>query len=103
MFKNGMPVTEAATGDGPVNAAFKAIERSVGFEVQLQDYSLRGVTEGTDALGEATVRVMKDEKIYVGRGVSTDVIEASVKAYINAINRVINDNGKGASDRRETI
>ncbi len=103
MFKNGEPVTEAATGDGPVNAAFKAIERSVGFEVQLQDYSLKGVTEGTDALGEATVRIIKDNRIYVGRGVSTDVIEASVKAYINAINRVMNDHGKGASDRRETI
>lgn len=103
MFKNGEPVTEAATGDGPINAAFKAIERSVGFEVQLQDYSLKGVTEGTDALGEATVRIMKDDKIYVGRGVSTDVIEASVKAYINAINRVISDHGKGAADRRESI
>ena len=103
MFKNREPVMEAATGDGPVNAAFKAIERAVGFEMELQDYSLKGVTEGTDALGEATVRVMKDNKVYVGRGVSTDVIEASVKAYINAINRVVNDHGKGASDGRETI
>lgn len=103
MFRNGEPVTEAATGDGPVNAAFKAIERTVGFEMELQDYSLKGVTEGTDALGEATVRVMKDNKVYVGRGVSTDVIEASVKAYINAINRVVNDHGKGAPNGRETI
>jgi 2-isopropylmalate synthase len=103
MFRNGEPVMEAATGDGPVNAAFKAIERTVGFELELQDYSLKGVTEGTDALGEATVRVMKDNKVYVGRGVSTDVIEASVKAYINAINRVVNDHGKGAPDGRETI
>ena len=103
MFKNGEPITEAATGDGPINAAFKAIERSVGFEVQLQDYSLKGVTEGTDALGEATVRILKDDKIYVGRGVSTDVIEASVKAYINAINRVMNDHGKGTADGRESV
>jgi 2-isopropylmalate synthase len=103
MLKNGEPVMEAATGDGTINAAFKAIERTVGFETELQDYSLKGVTEGTDALGEATVRVMKDNKIYVGRGVSTDVIEASVKAYINAINRVVNDHGKGARDGRETI
>lgn len=103
MLRNGEPVMEAATGDGPVNAAFKAIERTVGFEMELQDYSLKGVTEGTDALGEATVRVMKDNKVYVGRGVSTDVIEASVKAYINAINRVVNDHGKGAANGRETI
>jgi 2-isopropylmalate synthase len=100
MLRNGEPVMEAATGDGPVNAAFKAIERTVGFEMELQDYSLKGVTEGTDALGEATVRVMKDNKVYVGRGVSTDVIEASVKAYINAINRVVNDHGKGAANGR---
>lgn len=103
MLKKGEPVMEAATGDGPINAAFKAIERTVGFEMDLQDYSLKGVTEGADALGEATVRVMKDGKVYVGRGVSTDVIEASVRAYINAINRIVNDFGKGASDGRETI
>ena len=103
MFRNGEHLTEAATGDGPINAAFKAIERSVGFEVHLEDYSLKGVTEGADALGEATVRVMKDNRIYVGRGVSTDVIEASVKAYINAINRVIHDHGKESSGGRETI
>ncbi len=103
LLRNGEPVMEAATGDGPVNAAFKAVERTVGFELELQDYSLKGVTEGTDALGEATVRVIKDDRIYVGRGVSTDVIEASVKAYINAINRVVSDHGRKASNGKETI
>lgn len=103
LLKNGELVMEAATGDGPVNAAFNAVERTVGFELELQDYSLKGVTEGTDALGEATVRVMKDDRVYVGRGVSTDVIEASVKAYINAINRVVSNGGKKASNGRETI
>lgn len=94
LVKNGRPVTEAATGDGPVNAAFNAIERTVGFGLELQDYSLKGVTEGADALGEATVRVAKDGRIFVGRGVSTDIIEASVKAYLNAINRVLNEMDK---------
>ena len=103
LFKNGVPVMEAATGDGPINAAFKAIERTVGFELELQDFSLKGVTEGADALGEATVRVLKDNRIFVGRGVSTDIIEASVKAYINAINRVISDHGRGASNGKETV
>jgi 2-isopropylmalate synthase len=103
MFKNGELVMEAATGDGPINASFKAIERTVGFEMELQDYSLKGVTEGADALGEAMVRVLKDDKVYVGRGVSTDVLEASVKAYINAINRVVHDHGKHTQDGRETI
>jgi len=101
--KDGELVTEAATGDGPVNAAFNAIERTVGFELVLQDYSLKGVTEGKDALGEATVRVVKDDRIYVGRGVSTDVIEASIKAYINAINRVVSDHGRKTSGEKETI
>lgn len=101
LVKNGRSFTEAATGDGPVNAAFNAIERTVGFGLELQDYSLKGVTEGADALGEATVRVIRDGRIYVGRGVSTDIIEASVKAYLNAINRVLSEmdkseaNGKG--------
>lgn len=103
IYKNGELMMEAATGDGPINAAFKAIERTVGFELELQDYSLKGVTEGADALGEAVVRVVKDNKIFVGRGVSTDVIEASAKAYVNAINRVVSDHGKAASNGKETV
>ena len=89
--KNDEVITEAATGDGPVDAAFNAIERAVGINMELVDYGLRAVTEGKDALGEVTVRVSKDNKIFVGRGVSTDVIEASVKAYLNAINRTLSD------------
>ncbi len=103
LIKNGQLVLEAATGDGPINAAFKAIERTVGFELELQDYSLKGVTEGADALGEATVRVAKDNRIYIGRGVSTDIMEASVKAYINAINRVVSEQDKGAANGKETV
>lgn len=103
LYKNSELITEAATGEGPVNAAFNAVDRAVGFELVLQDYSLKGVTEGKDALGEATVRVVKDDRIYVGRGVSTDVIEASVKAYINAVNRVVADQGKKTSGEEETI
>ena len=94
LIKNGVPATEAATGDGPISAAFKAIERTVGFEPELRDFSLKAVTEGADALGEATVRVSMDDRIFVGRGVSTDVIEASVKAYVNAINRVVSEQEK---------
>ncbi len=89
--RNNATITEAATGDGPVDAAFNAMERAVGFELELEDYSLKAVTEGRDALGEVTVRVLKDGKIFVGRGVSTDIIEASVKAYLNAINRALSE------------
>jgi 2-isopropylmalate synthase len=91
--RNDSIITEAATGDGPVDAAFNAIERAVGVDVELVDYSLRAVTEGKDALGEVTVRVSKDGKTFIGRGVSTDIIEASVTAYVNAINRAISELG----------
>lgn len=91
--RNNEVITEAATGDGPVDAAFNAMERAVGFSLELEDYSLKAVTEGKDALGEVTVRVSKDGRTFVGRGVSTDIIEASVKAYLNAINRAISEIG----------
>lgn len=94
LIRNGNLVTEAATGDGPIDAAFNAMERSVGFSLELEDYRLNAVTEGKDALGEVIVRASKDNKIFVGRGVSTDIIEASVKAYLNAINRAINEFGE---------
>ncbi len=86
---------EAACGDGPVDATFKAIDRAVGVEVTLEDYYLRAVTSGKDALGEVTVKIRKNGDVYIGRGLSTDVIEASAKAYINAINKmVLAQNGK---------
>ena len=92
--RNGNVFTEAATGEGPVDAAFNAMERAVGFTMKLEDYSLRAVTGGKDALGEVTVRVSRNGKMFTGRGVSTDVIEASVKAYLSAINRVLSEIGE---------
>lgn len=82
-------IEQASNGDGPVDAVFKAIEKAVGFTVQLKDYQLKAVTSGEDALGEATVWVEQDEKVFIGRGLSTDVIEASARAYMNAINKMI--------------
>ncbi|GBG56617.1 2-isopropylmalate synthase [Sporomusaceae bacterium FL31] len=82
-------IEQASCGDGPVDAIFKAVEKAVGFEVGLQDYQLKAVTAGEDALGEATVWVERDGRVFSGRGLSTDVIEASAKAYINAINKML--------------
>lgn len=79
---------------GPIDAAFKAMERAVGFALELEDYSLRAVTGGKDALGEVTVRVSKDGSEFTGRGVSTDIIEASIRAYLSAINRVLSELGE---------
>jgi len=80
---------ESGWGDGPVDATFKAIDQITGIHPRLKDYSLRAVTSGKDALGEVMVSLEVDGQTVVGRGTSTDVIEASAKAYLNAINRVI--------------
>lgn len=80
---------EAACGSGPVDATFKAISRATQLDVELEDYSLRAITSGADALGESTVRVRKNGSVFVGRGISTDILEASAKAYVNAINKML--------------
>jgi 2-isopropylmalate synthase len=79
----------AACGDGPVDAAYQAIREATGQSPELESYSIRAVTGGKEALGEATVRISDNGKIYIGRGVSTDIIEASAKAYVDAINRMV--------------
>jgi 2-isopropylmalate synthase len=81
-------VQDAGIGDGPVDAALKAIDRLTGRPGKLMDYALRAVSRGKDALGEVTVKVDFGEgKIITGKGSSTDVIEASARAYLNAVNR----------------
>jgi 2-isopropylmalate synthase len=80
-------LTDAATGNGPVDAAFNCIERIVREQGTLRDYDLKAVTMGKDALGEAMVRVEIEGTIYSGIGTSSDIIEASARAYLNAFNR----------------
>ncbi len=87
--REGESVEEAACGDGPIDAIFHAIERATSISVILKDYRLRSITSGKDALGEVFVKVEKEDRNYVGRGISTDIIEASAKAYINAINKIL--------------
>ncbi len=77
-----------AKGDGPVDAIFKAIESIVASGCELQLYSVNAITDGTDAQGEVTVRVSKDGRIVNGTGSDTDIVTASAKAYVNAVNRV---------------
>lgn len=91
-----------AEGDGPVDAAYNAIREATGFSPQLESYSIRAVTSGKEALGEATVKIRTDpstslgagSRTFVGRGISTDIIEASAKAYIDAINRMVGRPGR---------
>ncbi len=85
----GVVSTEAATGDGPVDALCAAVNRLTGIRAQLLDYAIRAVTGGTDALGEVTVRVRADAAVTAGKASSTDVLEASVRAYLDAVNRLV--------------
>jgi 2-isopropylmalate synthase len=80
-------VQEAAIGDGPVDAAIKAIERLTGTNGKVLDYALRAVSQGKDALGEVTIKADFGGQIVTGKGASTDIIEASARAYLNAVNR----------------
>ncbi|MCC7547062.1 MAG: 2-isopropylmalate synthase [Burkholderiales bacterium] len=77
-----------AKGDGPVDATFKAIESIVGSGAQMQLYSVNNITSGTDSQGEVTVRLQKDGRIVNGAGADTDIVVASAKAYINALNKL---------------
>lgn len=88
--KQGETTTRAATGDGPVEACFNAVDTIIGMPCKLESYNLKAVTEGQDALGEVTVRVSSSGgESMLGRGVSTDVLEASCLAYLNAVNRLL--------------
>ncbi len=88
----------AACGDGPVDAAYEAIRQATGQSPKLDNYNIRAITGGKEAMGEATVRIEDESgRTFLGRGVSTDIIEASAKAYVDAINRMVAANG-GSSD-----
>ena len=78
-----------ALGDGPVDASFLAIEQIVGRHYELDDFQIRSVTEGREAMGEAVVKLRNGGKIYSGRGLSTDIIGSSISAYISALNKIV--------------
>ncbi|MDA1188605.1 MAG: 2-isopropylmalate synthase, partial [Chloroflexi bacterium] len=86
---DGQSITDAATGTGPVDAVYKAINRMVGVPNKLTEFAVNSVTEGIDALGSVTIRIEQDGEVYVGRGSDTDIIVASAKAYMHALNRLL--------------
>ena len=83
----GVPTTDAATGNGPVNAICNAMDRAIGVVNKLVDFNVQAATEGRDSLGTVTIRIEKDGKTYTGRGADTDIVVASAKAYLSAVNR----------------
>ncbi len=87
---DGEILADAALGTGPVDAVYKAINRLVGVPNTLTEFSVNSVTEGIDAIGEVLIRIESDGITYTGRGADTDIIVASAKAYMNALNRLLN-------------
>ena len=86
---DGTVRTDAATGTGPVDAVYRAINRIVDVPNALSEFHVKSVTEGIDAQGEVTIRVEGNGRSYVGRSADTDIIVASAKAYMNALNRML--------------
>ncbi len=86
---DGQAHADAALGTGPVDAAFKAIDKIVKVPNTLTEFSIKSITEGIDAIGEVLVRIESDDTVYTGRGADTDIIVASAKAYMNALNRLL--------------
>jgi len=86
---DGQSLADAALGTGPVDAVYKAINRIVGIPNRLTEFTVKSITEGIDAIGEVLIRIESEGVTYTGRGAATDIIVASAKAYMNALNRLL--------------
>ena len=86
--KEGKPLTGLCAGDGPIDAAFLAIEQIIGAHYELDDFQIAAVTQNRESMGDALVRLRREGKIYAGKGISTDIIGASIRAYLNALNKI---------------
>ena len=89
LMRDGEEQKGICIGDGPIDAAFRAIEQIIGHHYELDDFQIQSVTEGKEAMGSALVKLRRDGKLYSGNGISTDIIGASVRAYINAVNKIV--------------
>lgn len=89
LLKNGEVMEGVYLGDGPIDAAFLAIEQITGRHYELDDFQIQSVTEGRAAMGQTIVKLRSSGKLYSGRGISTDIVGASIKAYISALNKIV--------------
>ena len=89
LTRDGVDVRGVGIGDGPIDAAFSAIEQIVGHRYELDDFQIQTVAEGRDAMGSALVKIRADGKVCSGNGISTDIIGASIRAYISALNKIV--------------
>ncbi len=88
MEKDGVRQRAVCAGHGPIDAAFLAIDTVLGHHYEVDDFQIQSVTEGSEAMGHALVRLRADGKLYSGAGISTDIIGASIRAYVNAVNKI---------------
>ena len=86
---DGSEVEGVSMGDGPIDAAFRAIEQITGNHYELDDFQIQSVTEGREAMGSALIRLREGGKLYSGSGISTDIIGASISAYLGAVNKIV--------------
>ena len=89
LIKDGKEMQGISMGDGPIDAAFLTIEQIIGQHFELDDFQIQSVTEGKEAMGSAVVKLRSNGKLYSGNGISTDIISASMRAYINAVNKIV--------------
>ncbi len=89
LWKNDTLMEGISTGDGPIDAAFLAIEQITGHHYELDEFQIQAVTEGREAMGETIVKLRDEGKIFSGRGISTDIIGSSIRAYVNALNKIV--------------
>lgn len=87
--KDGEQISGVSIGDGPIDAAFHAIEQIIGHHYELDDFQIQAVTKGREAVGSSIIRLRAAGKLYSGNGVSTDIIGACIRAYINALNKIV--------------
>ena len=85
---HGQTTEGVSLGDGPIDAAFLAIEQITHHHYELDDFQIRAVTEGHEAMGETVVRLVSNGRLYSGRGISTDIVGSSIQAYVNALNKI---------------
>ena len=96
--KKGTNLDSICLGDGPIDASFKAIEAIAGRHFELYDFEIQSIAEGHEAMGETIVKLISEGKIYSGRGISTDVIGSGIRAYINALNKIVYEEEGGAAE-----
>ena len=89
LARQGQLLSGVSLGDGPIDAAFLAIEQITGCHYELDDFQIQSVTEGREAMGQTVVKLRSQGKVYSGRGISTDIVGASILAYINALNKIV--------------